>query len=284
MRVLLFGASGFIGRHVQAALASAGAEVLAAGRGGPIRHDLVTGGPSTLVGLLGSYRPDVVVNCAGLLSGSTAELAGTNVLAVARLVDACSFLGMRLVCLGSAAEYGAVTEGRPSIEDDPCCPVGEYGATRLAATTLIRLAAEDGRLDGVSLRVFNPIGPGMPADTVLGRVLRQLPGGTVRVGPLGASRDFVDVRDVASAVTAAVYARQLTEPVLNVGSGVAVPTREPVRMLCAAAGFAGELIEAEPAPARSAGVDWIAADLTRISTALSWHPAYTLESSIKELV
>ncbi|GIG60135.1 snoG protein [Longispora fulva] len=284
MRVLLFGASGFIGKHAHAALTAAGAEVLPTGRRGPIRHDLVVDGPARLASLLAAHRPDAVVNCAGLLSGSTAELVEANVTAVARLVDACSFLGTRLVTLGSAAEYGVVPHGVPVAEDAPCRPVGGYGVTRLAATELVRLAVADHRLDGVVLRVFNPLGAGLPADNVLGRALRQVPSGTVRLGPLGAYRDFVDGRDVGSAVALATCAATLPEPVLNVGSGAAVPTREAVRLLCAAAGFAGELVEGDVAPGRSAGVDWIAADLTRIRATLGWAPAYDLEAAVKELL
>ncbi|MGY0236835.1 NAD-dependent epimerase/dehydratase family protein [Longispora urticae] len=284
MRVLLFGASGFIGKNVHAALTAAGAEVLPAGRRGPITHDLVVDGPARLASLLAAHRPDAVVNCAGLLSGSTAELVEANVTAVARLVDACSFLGTRLVTLGSAAEYGVVPHGVPVAEDAPCRPVGGYGVTRLAATELVRLAVADNRLDGAVLRVFNPLGPGLPADNVLGRALRQLHSGVVRLGPLGAHRDFVDGRDVGSAIAAATLAPELPETVLNVGSGVAVATREAVRMLCAAAGFTGELIEGEQAPGRSAGVEWIAADLTLITRTLGWRPAYDLEAAVKELL
>ena len=60
----------------------------------------------------------------------------------------------------------------------------------------------------VVLRVFNPVGPGAPEESLPGRVAAELrralaSGAEVRLGSLDAVRDFVDARDVADAVIAA---------------------------------------------------------------------------------
>jgi NDP-hexose 4-ketoreductase len=282
VKVLVFGASGFIGRHVCQALTadSRVAQVIPAGRA---HHDLADDPPQRLADLLTRARPDAVVNCAGRLAGTDAELVAANTLAVAKLVGTVA--GRRLVTLGSAAEYGVVEPGRPVRETDYARPVSTYGITRLAATRLVDLAVAEGRLDGVVLRVFNPIGPGLPAENVAGQTVRKLRralgdhSGRIRLGPLGAYRDFVDVRDVAAAVVAAVFGSR--PGVYNVGSGRAVPTRELVRLLCDAAGFTGAVEEADPPSVRSRGVDWIAADVTHTAECLQWNPTYDLTSSAR---
>ncbi|MEU4805822.1 NAD(P)-dependent oxidoreductase [Actinosynnema sp. NPDC023587] len=297
-KVLLFGASGYLGREVAAALTShpGGAAVVRVGRSAPdaagwVRHDLVTGGPDELADLLTTTSPDVVVNCAGRLDGTLAELVAANVTATARLLDVLPVAApaARLVVLGSAAEYGVVPEGVAVTEDMPANPVAAYGITKLAGTALVRAAVGAGRLDAVVLRVFNPIGAGLPDGTVLGRAASAVrsalgvPGREIRLGPLGAYRDFVDVRDVADAVAKAALSAVRPDPVLNVGSGVAVPVREAVGLLAEAAGFTGRIVESDPVPARSGAVGWIAADLTRARLSLDWSPRRDLRASVRDL-
>lgn len=283
--VLLLGASGFLGGHVRRALAPYATLHC------PTRADLdlVRCGVTELTALLRAVRPSAVVNCSGRVTGDGSELVLANTAGTAKLVAAIGAVapGTRLVRVGSAAEYGPVPHGHAASEDDPAAPVSEYGVSQLAATRLVELASAAGRVDGVVLRVFNPIGPGLPAESVLGRAAALLGAARatdatgISMGPLTAYRDFVDVRDVASAVVAAVRAPALPERVCNVASGLAVPTREAVRLLAETAGFTGEIREDRPAPERSAAVPWTCGDVRRAGRLLGWAPAYDLVDSVK---
>jgi nucleoside-diphosphate-sugar epimerase len=293
-RVLLFGATGFLGRAVGAALRDDPrvADVVAVGRRPVpgrrwVRHDLVADPPADLARLLREMAPDAVVNCAGRLSGSYAELVAANTGAVASLVDAV-MVGApraRLVTLGSAAEYGLVKPGRAVRETDPAIPVSGYGLTRFAATQLVELVSLAGEIDAIVLRVFNPVGPDPPEHNVAGRAIRELrqaleTGATeIRMGPLGAYRDFIDVRDVASALVAAVFAARPRGVVCNVGSGTAVTARTLVHLLADAAGFTGTITESDRPSNRSPGVDWIAADPRHTAAVLGWSPRHGLAES-----
>ncbi|GGU41180.1 NAD-dependent epimerase/dehydratase family protein [Lentzea flava] len=295
MTVLLFGASGYLGRAADVALSERGARVVRVGRTAPredgwVRHDLVHGSTDELLGLLRSAEPDVVVNCTGLLDGPAAELVTANVTPTAALLDAIpqAVPRARLVVLGSAAEYGKVREGDAVAEDAATNPVSAYGITKLASTLLVRDAVAAGRLDAVALRVFNPIGPGLPAGTVLGRAAERMraavrEGSDVTLGPLGSYRDFVDVTDVAAAIADAALAPEVREPVLNVGSGQAVAVRQVVAMLAEVAGFRGEVRETAPVQSRSGAVTWIAADTTLARRALGWSPHHDLTASVRAL-
>jgi nucleoside-diphosphate-sugar epimerase len=296
-RVLVLGASGFLGAHIGAALAGdgrAGDMIGVARTADPGRPDLrsvdLAAPDAPLDALLSSVRPDVVVNAAGRTAGTADELEALNVAAVERLLAALTRRspGARLVHLGSAAEYGPGPAGRSTTETDEPRPQGPYGETKLAATQAVVAAAAAGR-DTVVLRVFNPLGAGMDAATLPGTAARRLAAaraageGRVSLGPLGAHRDFVAAADVATAVTAAAFGPGVPGGILNVGSGHARPVRDVVRLLAEAAGYTGEVVEADPGSARSGAVSWSQADVSRIAVVLGWAPRVSLEEAVTAL-
>jgi nucleoside-diphosphate-sugar epimerase len=271
-----------------------GVEVVTAGRsalpGSPRHHilDLGTDDPVRIGSILEAAAPEVVVNCAGATAGGSQVLKDANITGPGVLTRAMLLVGgpARLVHLGSAAEYGLTEPGVPVSESAIPRPVGEYGATKLAGTRLVQQAAEAG-LDAVVLRVFNPVGPGAPVESLPGRVMSELRkalahGTEVRLGPLEAVRDFIDARDVAEAIIAAATAPTLAHPVLNVGSGVGTSARTLVKQLVAVSGYTGEVQEDLPGSTRSPGVLWQEADITAATHDLAWRPRRDLATSLTD--
>ncbi len=294
IRLLVIGASGFLGTHVRRRARAAGMSVVTAGRSGlpgAGSHqlvDLALSGQDQVAAMLASAAPDVVVNCAGLTVGSPDQLAAVNVTGTCALARAmlAARLPARLVHLGSAAEYGSSEPGDAVTESMPARPVSMYGVTKLAGTRLVELARAAG-LSAVVLRVFNPVGPGAPEGGLPGRrasELRRSPaGGRVRLGPLDAVRDFVDARDVADAVLAAAAAAVLPHPVLNIGSGRGVPVRSLVKELAAITGSSCPVQEDAAGSPRSAGLDWQQADISRAVADLGWLPCRDLQTSLADM-
>jgi NDP-hexose 4-ketoreductase len=292
MRVLVIGAGGFLGAHVRRAALGAGFEVVTAGRSPLVsspRHyriDLGTVTAEALTELIDRLAPQAVVNCAGAIEGDARALAMTNVDGVTALVRALVNSRIRLVHLGSAAEYGPGLPGVPVSEWMSPQPIGEYGLTKLLGTQMIEHARVDG-LDGVVLRVFNPVGAGAGRSGLPGRAAAALRAAVaaredLRLGPLDAVRDFVDARDVADAVLGAVTADWLP-PVLNVGSGRGLSCRHLVKELLSVSGASCAVREDGNGSARSAGVSWQQADLTLITDVLQWRPRRDLADAVAEL-
>ncbi|OLV18234.1 reductase [Deinococcus marmoris] len=210
------------------------------------------------------------MNCAGRTHGSPEELHAGNVTLVEGLIAAVlrRLTPPRIVHLASAAEYGAVPEGHASREDDPACPLSPYGASKLAGTVLIEQAVRSGHVQAVALRLTNPLGAGIGAGTLPGRAARELSAAaqegrdTVRFGPLGARRDFVDAHDVARAVLHTLTSD--LSGVVNVGSGRARPVRDLVDGLVALTGFRGQILEDAPGSPRSGDVPYQRADISRL--------------------
>jgi nucleoside-diphosphate-sugar epimerase len=289
---VVFGANGFIGRHVADAMrALPRMEVIGAGLGAPLpsleRHWLdvdLLAHDGTLEAELRAARPDYVVNCTGATSGTMADLIRINVLTTAGLLEAIARSGIRarLVHIGSAAEYGPGVIGQLVAETARPRPMSPYGIAKLAATQLVAAGQ-----DAVVLRVFNALGPAMPPGTLPGTALRRLRDAVassarrIEMGPLDAVRDFVDIRDIAAAVVAACRAPRLEAPVINVGSGTGHSARELVQALAERVGFAGEIGEAAAGSPRSSDVPWQVADISLAERALGWRPAHDLRSTVE---
>jgi len=298
MSTLVLGAGGFLGGHVRRRFADGALPATFVSRRPPASplgtaswraFDPVTATPTELVELLRALRPTVVVNCVGATSGSPEALHEVNVAALGRLVRALDEVGgVRLVHLGSAAEYGPGEPGRPVGETGACRPVGDYGASKLAGTMLVESAAGTGRLSALVLRVFNPVGRGAPATTVGGAAALAIRRAidsrepSVHLGPLDAVRDVIDARDVADAVAAAT-GYEGPERIVNVGSGRPTPVRALVRELAEVAGYEGRIDESAAGAMRSSAVPWQQADVTRARRVLEFEAHRTLADAVSSL-
>ncbi|OLV17883.1 NAD-dependent epimerase/dehydratase family protein [Deinococcus marmoris] len=268
--VLVLGARGFLGAQIVTGVQAAGHEVRTAPPG-----DLTAASRADWDALLDGVSG--VINAAGRTFGSPTELTRANALLPARVLEELNRAGagsVKLVHLASAAEYGAVPEDHASCEDDPACPLSPYGASKLAGTVLTLEAVRSGRVQAAVLRLTNPLGAGIGAGTLPGRAAHELSvaalegrdtvlaQNTVRFGPLGARRDFVDARDVARAVWHALTSD--LSGVVNVGSGQARPVRDLVDGLVALTGFRGQILEDAPGSPRSGDVPYQRADISRL--------------------
>jgi NDP-hexose 4-ketoreductase len=300
-RVLVLGGTGFLGGHIVDALRLTpdlevieGVREPAAGTGGPpaVAIDLVPGSIDDVAHHISELRPAVIVNCVGRTIGTWTELAAANVITVGCLLDAirASAVPLHLIHLGSAAEYGAGPEGEPVNERAPANPVGAYGVAKLAATQLIVLAHQQGLVRGTVLRVFNAVGPRMPAHTLPGAAVRRLREAkmslaeTVDMGPLAAVRDFVDVRDVGLSVAAACSVGDSLSPIINIGSGQGHAARELVAELTRRVGYSGTLTERAAGSPRSTDVAWQVADISLARRTLRWQPSYDFGASCDAIV
>lgn len=245
---LVTGGQGFIGKHLVNTLRRRDIAVTTVGRrhaeGSHIVLAADSWSASSLRRLLEQVEPECVFHLAGAARGTRAALEHTNVDLTRALLQAVKDVGFPslVVVAGSAAEYGtAVRDGVPVRETDPCRPVSDYGITKHEQTKLALAHAQASGLPILVVRIFNPIGPEMPAHLALGDFARQIAsmpehGGTLHVGNIDTRRDMIDVEHAAQMIYRLAETPAARGAVVNVCSGQAPPLRDLVEMLIALSG------------------------------------------------
>ncbi|MEE2958173.1 MAG: NAD-dependent epimerase/dehydratase family protein [Actinomycetota bacterium] len=279
MRVLIVGASGFLGHHVVSALVGAGHRVMGTSRSGrqglaayqlgdPIPATVVEFGPEAVVDLAWEGIPDLgPEQCAANVAAQDVFLGHVVALAGVR----------RLVVTGSCREYGDAV----GVATGTATPVDDFGR---AKDEVHRIAAERCREAGIALawlRVFYTYGPGQRPGSLIPTVLDALQGGVEpRVRDRSASHDFIHVSDVAAAVVAALGSGAAHD-VVDLGSGESSTVGALVDL-------ATELLAvSDPSPMSESidpSVQPILADVDRTEAVLGWRPRVGLAMGIRHMV
>ena len=284
-RVLLTGASGFVGRQVVGPLQRAGWTVHAVGReGGDGAHwsrcDLLDAGARRA--LIAAVRPDAVLHCAWVATPGQYATTPANVdwaAATLGLVREALDAGTRrFLLVGSCAEYDwSAPPARPWHEDDPASPATLYGTAK-HGTHLV--AAALARQSGASLcwaRLFHLLGPGDRAGRLVPDLMRSLQtGAPFATGAGHQVRDWLDVRDAGRALAALLDVG--ADGVVNVASGQGRTVASLVAAAALAAGTPGRVAE----HGGGSGPAAIVADIRRLRRLTGFAPAIPLEQSLGE--
>jgi nucleoside-diphosphate-sugar epimerase len=296
MKVLVTGATGFIGSHVVHALLGEGHEVRALVR------------PSSQRDRLADLKDDIEWVEADLLASPVAELepalrglgacihaawyvepgrylrALENVAwvgASVRLLQALAESGCpRAVFVGTCFEYDH-SFGYLS-ETTPTAPRSLYGAAKLATYLTGERVAEDLGIGFAWGRLFYQYGPYEAEGRLVPAVIRSLLGGEEAHVTEGRQiRDFLHVKDVASALTA-VMSSDCTGSV-NIGSGHPVSVRELVATIATRLG-APHLVRYGARPTSPSDPPFICANNTRLRDEVGWQPAFDLQSGLDHTI
>jgi len=278
MKVLVTGASGFVGRALVEELrhADAAYEVQPLGRqDGDLSHEGVA------EAAVAEARPEVVVHGAARIGvvrcEDEPELAvRSNVLATALVARAAAASGARLVYLSTSDVYGSAAAAD---EETPPAPESLYALTKLWGEQAAALYAPE-RL--AVLRLANPYGPGVDAGQAKGAVPTMLRQADARE-PIpvfrGEARAFCWIGDVVRAIRLVLEAD--AEGTFNVGAdGEPVALVDVARVACELTGSPHDLIEeVDPPPGRV---------MTRVATermrALGWRPEIPLDEGMRQLL
>ena len=132
MKILLTGASGFLGARIHQYLATRH-EIIA-----PSHKDFDICSEENASAFILCHRPEAVIHCAAISSTGYAqqhpdESYMVNVVGTLNIAKACAQIEAKMLYMSSDQVYGGVTLMEPLKEDTPLAPNGIYGQHKLQA-------------------------------------------------------------------------------------------------------------------------------------------------------
>jgi UDP-glucose 4-epimerase len=318
-RWLITGGSGYIGSHIADQFLASGQDVIVyddMSHGLQSRIDFLREKHQrdipivisdirdleSFANVLDSHHPFGVIHAAGLKSVSKSmdspdEYFDVNHLATKNLLECLSTAGVRnFIFSSTAAVYGSPSLTTPIDENYIPNPISPYGASKLAAENEVKAFISIPGNSGTCLRFFNVVGTAArelmdhSTENLVPIVLNKLKSGEKPVvygtdypTPDGTCvRDYVDVRDVASAHLATAHSLSDLPAVMNVGTGRGVSVRDVIKLINhTQGGIDAGVVESARRPGDSA-ILW--AEVRLIEKHLGFKAKFSLKESLESLI
>jgi UDP-glucuronate 4-epimerase len=281
-----------IGGRLVNRLVAEGADVIATDRraaeappgAGWVTVDL-TDAPS-LLALMRDAQVRAVVHAGAIAgpmvaAGDPHQVMWVNVGGALNIAEAALRTGVeRLIALSSAGVYGPQATLDPVGEDAPLNATDIYGASKIAAETVLRAYRHDHGLPAIVLRPSSVYGPGRTTACFIRDMIDHARrGDLLALAPEGACRrQFVHVDDVVAAILGALNAPRLDHFAFNVSGGTWLSEQEIAAR--AAPVFPGLRIASIAAPARCLDGEMGPLDTARAQAAFGFSPSIPLAEGI----
>jgi len=240
---------------------------------------------------INEFSPTHVIHLAGLVGpGTLEEHINANLINTEILYDAISKLKPipKVIQAGSASVYGWIsTEELPVDETQALRPIGPYGLSKAAQDMLAESYFREKGLPVVRARIFNLLGPGQNKNMVPMTFVHQFKdvkngkATAIKTGNLGPTRDFIDIRDVSSAIFRLVLEGKPGEA-YNVAGEKEISIRNIINMLIDITGLDPSL-QIQSCRVRASDITRIYADCSKIKKHTNWVPAINLKQSLIEM-
>ena len=294
MKILVTGATGFVGRQLAAHLREAGHVAVET----PRSSELDIANADAVLSMVRDEQPDAIAHLAGVSNSRTTDLweaMRVNHDGTRNVMDAVRQLkrAVPVLVTGSSEVYGNPNpDDLPLSESAPTRPRKPYAVSKLAQESVALDLGRRHDIPVVVTRSFNHIGPGERAKNVARSFAVQIRDQKlagrreVAVGNLEIEKDFGDVRDFVRAYRLLIEGLAAgTVPTclaVNVATGRAASVRDILEMLGSIAGI-------DPLPVenrdffRDAEPPRIVGNASLLRALTGWSPEFSLRDTLRDL-
>ena len=297
-RILISGASGFIGACLARSLSDKGQEIHVLLRnqsnlwrikdklGAFTTHNVDLLDRDGVFALLKEVRPDIVYHLAAYgayaYQKDPKSSVLTNILGTINLADASLDHTGSFINVSSSSEYGI--KDHPMREDDLLEPNSIYGTTKAAATLYCHHLARENGAPITTFRIFAAYGYYEdPTRLMPSVILPFLRNESPKLSSPYSVRDFIFVEDITNAFEKAASMHSARGQVLNLGCGIQHPIGEVVSLVKEFTGARKEAIWGSMEKKQLEPTTWVA-DMSKTKATLEWAPRYDLKAGLKKTV
>lgn len=295
-RILVTGATGFIGNHLVKFLLAHGADVHALVRSENSKIRFVTQHVCDLKNdeqvkkSVAISRPQIVFHLAAYKQRdskmtSIKEAIDTNVIGSLNLFEALSNMDHHLekvVVVGTAEEYG--NNKTPYIEGLREAPITAYSYSKLCVTNLCEMLYKSYNFPVVLVRPSVAYGPGQESDMFLPALIQSvIMNKPFKMTTGEQKRDFIYIEDLVRALIAVGNSSDCIGEMINIGSGIGYKIRDialKVERLLHKQG----IIQLGALEYRNNEIMDYAVDINKSHMLLNWQPEYSIEEGLKKTI
>ena len=305
-KILITGATGFIGSHFSELCIEQGFEVIAFDRYNPNNHwgwleqSRYKNNLNVILGDIRDYDSvynamngcSAVFHLAALIGIPYSYLSPlayirTNVEGTYNVLEAAKNLGVEQVLVTSTSETYGTAKYTPIDEDHPLVGQSPYSATKIAADHLAISYYRSFDLPVKIVRPFNTYGPRQSARAVIPTIISQLLNGknSIGLGNLSPTRDLTFVRDTCNAFLDIYKSDLLFGEVINIGMNSEISIGDLADLIANLLNK-DTIIESSKERVRPAKseVERLVCDNTKLLKHTSWKPLYSIEQGISEVI
>lgn len=244
-RLLITGASGFVGKHLIKRLITEDFEIYTIGRTKVKDCNSIVikdfNDYDKIIKTVEKIKPAIIFHLAGVVSSNSMhEFLLINTIFPLKLLEAVdkikSEINTKVLLIGSAAEYGILKPNELNVEETFLgTPNSYYGSTKLSCTNLAMNWFNIDR-NLIIVRPFTIIGKYLPPNMAIGNFINQVKNSNtndleIKMGDLSTYRDFIDIDDFIDIILELVSCEKANGQIINICSGKPVQIQEIISYL-----------------------------------------------------
>jgi len=306
-KVLVTGASGFIGSHLVEALAGMGCSVRAfvgydtGPNLGCIRFipedakekiEVVVGDIKTADDVLMSAEgADIIFHLAALVGvpysyAHPRSVVETNLIGTLNVFMAGRKNNVKKIVHTSTSEVYGTAKYVPIDENHPLHGQSPYSASKIGADKLAESFYRSYGLPVATIRPFNQYGPRQTARAVIPTIISQcLTKSVVQLGALHPTRDFVFVKDTVDAFIRIAESEKSIGEVINIGTGKEISIGDLAGKIMSLVGKDVKIVSdgGRTRPEKSE-LDRLLCDNSKAKKFVGWEQKTSLEDGLKQTI